>query len=302
MKRTINLLLVAALLFVCAQMGLCADLKDLISGKNIPLTLQMKDLTGTEWRTLTLSNSTASGNIQELMVMGLVYGAGGGAYYTKGQMTSLAGETYIMAYRVQPKALDFAGLTGANRRPLKPEALTPETTLSFSLLNIRTIGSLEDIRPFNLEQELAASAKIAEAFEAPVKGRPETAQRLPQEDLNAASLSNLKQLALALSMYAQDWDAQLPPMDDPATVKEALLPYANSGAIFINPMTKKPYLPNAKFSQRKLIHLPYPAEMVVFYEAQPQPDGSRDASFLDGHAKRVTAAEWERIKKISKIP
>jgi hypothetical protein len=45
-----------------------------------------------------------------------------------------------------------------------------------------------------------------------------------------------------------------------------------------------------------------PFETVVLYEARPAADGTRGLMFSDGHAKRVTEAEWPELKRISKIP
>jgi hypothetical protein len=103
-------------------------------------------------------------------------------------------------------------------------------------------------------------------------------------------------------MYASDYDETLPPMKDAAEVKKALLPYVRSETIFVQPGTDEPYEPNLILSGKKIAHIEYPNQMIVFYEKTAATDGTRAAAFLDGHAKRVSAAEWERLKKLSKIP
>jgi hypothetical protein len=88
-------------------------------------------------------------------------------YFTQGKTVTVNNETYVIAYRVNSQGEevklqtmlenvfsmatpDCANLT---------EKLTPETSLTLSLLNLRTIGSLNNIRPVNREEELTAAKK-----------------------------------------------------------------------------------------------------------------------------------------------
>jgi hypothetical protein len=59
-------------------------------------------------------------------------------YYTKGETVTVGSETYMIAYHFHPTL----------------DKITAVAELTLSLLNLRTIGSLNNIHEFNLEQEI----------------------------------------------------------------------------------------------------------------------------------------------------
>ncbi len=203
---------------------------------------------------------------------------------------------------------------GPNAKPPAPEKLTPDTPLSLSLLNLRTSGSLTDIRPFDLNQEIADSGGApggegAAAANGAGTGNVNTAP-VGADTTNAGagsalnsdiSLSNLKQLGQALKDYAQDNNATLPPMQDMSAVKQALMPYLKDEAKFTNPRTNEPYQINTILTQHKVGHIINPTEMVTFYEATPGPDNTRGFVTLDGQVHRAPETEWPLWKKRSKM-
>lgn len=283
MKRTVAVFTLLMVLVFALQTGLCADLGGLLSGGTVALTIQLKDVAPDWWR---MSIGGASSGGMEAFYSAIMGRGAGGAtgYYTKGDSVTLAGETYLICYEVQKKPIDYMKLMESGGKPPKAEPLTPETKLALALLNLRTVTTISEIRPFNLEQEIAGS------------------EGATKEEATTESLNNLKQLALALLMCANDYDEVLPQLTDAAAVKKTLLPYVKSESLFINPVTKQPYLPNPILSGKKLAHITNPRAMVLFFEDSPAPDGTRGVAFLDGHAKRVPEAEWEALKKASKIP
>jgi hypothetical protein len=146
------------------------------------------------------------------------------------------------------------------------------------------------------------------------------------KDEAPSAASQLKQIGLALLMYAQDYDEVLPPMENAATVKRLLLPYVRGNeALFVSPRTHEPYQPNPSVSRRRRASfsmspgrdsrgkpipsrryradIPGPAgEIVAFYEASPAPDRTRAVFFLDGQVRVIPESEWPRLKRASKIP
>lgn len=284
------------------------DVKDLLSGSAAPLTLKLKDL-NTDWRRFTTSatGGDVAGAISSVMSAMFGGAGGGGAYYTKGQTVLLAGETFLVTYRVKSKPLDFASLmqAGPASRP-KLEKLTPDTTLALSLLNLRAIASLNEIRPFNIQEEIAESESLAKAMEnGPFGGgggAGDTEAAPEEESGSDASIANLKQLGLAVMMYSQDYDETLPPLTDAAAAKKAIMPYVKNDKVFVSPDTKQPFRFNAALSKHKLAAIKEPASMVLAYEAQPNKEQMRAVVFLDGHAKRVPESDWPRLKRASKIP
>ncbi len=250
-----------------------------LSGKAFPLTLQMKDFGGSDWRRVTLRDSSLPRGI-EITPQVQLY-----RYYTQGRTIRVGGETFLAAYcRKLPEMRDMDKaaqlfLQGSDK-PL------PETVFTLTLLNLRTIGGLDDVQAVNLAEEMTTQAAVEGAR---------------NEARNAQSLSNLKQLGTALMMYTQDYDEKFPPMKTPQAVKKAVLPYLRNESAFTNPITGKPYLPNVWLSGKSLASFASPALIVGFYEDAPAPDGTRAAAFADGHAKRFPEKNWSAIAHTSVI-
>jgi prepilin-type processing-associated H-X9-DG protein len=120
-------------------------------------------------------------------------------------------------------------------------------------------------------------------------------------------LSNLKQLAVAALMWAQDHDEVLPPA---ANWGPELLPYLKNDQVFRCPEAPElacGYAYNLEVAGRKLADIAQPAEAVLFYEStigrldaadkgesQPQPgrhQGANNLAYVDGHAKWLGPAE-----------
>ena len=263
-----------------------SDLKELLSGKRAPLALKLKDLDAS-WRRVRVSPSDA-GAIPSMYAQ-LLGGGSAGVYYTKGEIVLVVGESYVIAYQHPVKTLDVMALyRGGNPPGLEP--LTAESPLTLALIQLRTAGTLGDIRPFNLDQEIAEGAGIQKAVEG---ARDNSA--------NNNSLNNLKQIGLGLMMYADDHDNKLPDLSDAPSLKKALASYLKDEKVFVQPRTGKPYLPNSSLSSKDQKGTNTANEVVV-YEADPAEDGTRAVLFGDAHVERVDETRWLELKKTSNIP
>ncbi len=263
--------------------------KELLAGKTAPLTLKLKDLTG-EWRCMNVSGSADSANAQRTYLAMLGAGGGGG-FYTRGDTVVAEGETYLVAYRMQVKPININVLMmGRGPQPPTVEKPTPESVLTLSLLHLRTVDGFSDIRPFELETELASGDTSPAAME---EAREKAAK--------STGLQNLRAIGVALLAYAQDGDKTLPAMKDAAATRKALEPYCKLKDAFVSPDSKEFYAPNPSLDGRKLADIANPAEVAVFYEAKPAGD-TRAVLFLDGHTARVPETKWAALKKASQIP
>jgi hypothetical protein len=282
MWRLAPILLVAAALAGCGQAGGgvagSTNLTELMSGDAYPLTLQMSDLDG-EWRRFSLHGGGA-----ELMQMySAMLGGSGGVYYTKGDVVRSRGESYLVAYCRRAEAADFSSMMERGPMGAGPDELTPETALGLCLLNIGSMGSLVDIRQFSLEEELGGEA--ARPFEMP----------------GADSLSNLKNLALALQMFLADNNDVMPDITDTQGAMEVLRYYVRDEDSFTNPETGELYVLNPSLATVRLADVADPVNIAVFYESSPDEDGMRAAAFLDGHAALLSESQWEEVKEASGI-
>lgn len=270
-------------------------LRTLLAGTDFPLALRLKQLDNS-WRRLSISGQYEMGEWMQ-MYSSMFGSTFKDVFYTRGQMVTLSGETYIVAYRPQSKTkpLDFTAMirmgSDPAAKPPAPEKMTPETPLSLSLLNLRTIGSLNNIRPFDLNAELEINGKPTTEPTVGVATRAD----------NTATDARLRQLGLALMMYTQDYDEVLPDTSSAAGTKKVLLPYVKDATVFQHPTTKKPFKPNPALSRKKLAHILNPRAFLAFYEDPAAPDGTRGLLFLDGHIKRIQEKEWSQVARNSKV-
>lgn len=113
------------------------------------------------------------------MMSGLFSGSGGmtseanTVYYTQGKTMSLGGETFLVAYQYQRKELNIIRMAidsekNGGKEPdleklVSEGKVTGDTPLTLALLNVRSIGSITGIRPFDLATEIAEAAESGNA-------------------------------------------------------------------------------------------------------------------------------------------
>jgi hypothetical protein len=136
------------------------SLANVLSGNSLPTAIKFKDLTP-DWRVMSTNGQFEFGNFQAFVG---IFGGGffATSYYTKGQTVSIGSETYIVAYSLLSLV----------------DTVAPETLLNLSLLNLKTIGSMSNIRTFDsiaetkvLERQLA-SLQFANIFDPTKTGKP----------------------------------------------------------------------------------------------------------------------------------
>lgn len=109
----------------------------------------------------------------------------------------------------------------------------------------------------------------------------------------AKALSNVKQVALGFILYASDYDDHFPKADSTAKAKTLVMPYVKSQEIWTTANGRILY--NTSLSGIADTSIESPASTVLVWEEQPASDGMRAVGFADGHAKRVSQAEWDRL-------
>jgi cell division septation protein DedD len=137
-----------------------ADL-ELFGSQNIPTTVRLRDL-NSSWRAMGTNGPLELGNFQ-MIVNSSAGGSFAATYYTKGETVTIGSETYIVAYSLFTLV----------------DKVTPDLPLSLSLLNVKTIGSLSNIRPFDsfketkvLEKQLAM-IKLSNVWDPTKAAEPE---------------------------------------------------------------------------------------------------------------------------------
>jgi hypothetical protein len=252
----------------------------LMSGKSFPLKLRLRDLTR-DYRRIAVSSGGSDIYNAQMQMMASRVGVELGLYYTKGQTVTVGGETYLVAYRPQVRLpaemWNFHG-RDALSESTKPG---PDTALALSLLNLRTSGSLSDVRPFDPNTDIENT-----------------------ERSNAASVRQLERLGRGVLTYVRGrGQGSLPAMGAAITpaIRRAVYPFVQDPRLWSHPTTEEPYLPNPNLSGKKVAGVRNPAQTVFFFEARPAGDGTRAVLFLDGHVVRVTPAQWQRLSAMAVV-
>ncbi len=119
----------------------------------------------------------------------------------------------------------------------------------------------------------------------------------------SSCLSNVKQVVLAMQMYADDYDGHLP---NAWTWTEDMAAYLNNEEILqcpLAPMEPSSYAMVKRWSEWKLEDIPDESKAIIIYDAQPDGtpafrhnDGDGlNAGFADGHAQMLSKKRWEEL-------
>jgi hypothetical protein len=104
-------------------------------GSKVPTSIRLREL-NSSWRAMGTNGALELGNFQ-MLVNSSAGGSFAATYYTKGETITIGSETYVVAYSLFTLA----------------DKVTPELPLSLSLLNLKTVGSFSNIRPFDVVKE-----------------------------------------------------------------------------------------------------------------------------------------------------
>lgn len=290
-----------------------ANIFAMLSERGIHSTLQAKDLTAA-WRMLRVSaQPEADALLRQMSGRGASGLPGDDLYYTRGDVLPVGGQIYLVAYRVTPpsdpkerqRRLQWIQAwqreeNGGNATMMSTEIppLEENDALALSLISIGNRANLNDIRAFDPDKDLM-SAKV------------KAGQKVKID--RAISQTNLKQVALGMMQYVQDYDELLPPMraarkaedwtrangnsTPTSPVQVMLMPYVKSNVIFLHPTTQRPYLPNYKISRKNISEFDEPAATILFFEDAPDAEGKRNIAFLDGHVKAFSEADFQTMRK-----
>ena len=274
-----SLIALLALALVLPACGEEMTLAQVIAGKDMPLALQMKDLS-TGWVRMQVSNLIGVSEMTH-MFSSMMGSQLSGVFFTKGRTITLDGVKYLVAYSIPRRPPNSEAMRDG---PQTPAPVTADSELSLSLLSMATLGSLLDIRPFDLTREIAGGKEAEKVIAA-------AQEKTRMEE----SMNNLRQLAITAQLFAQDNDETLP-TEKQFTAEAHLAPQ-----VLVVPGTQDKYLYNITLGGKGLGDFKNPTVIVMFYEPKQRQDGTRCAAFLDGHVENLADARWQDVKKQSGI-
>ena len=265
-----------------------AGVVDTIKMPDLPTELKLAGLSKS-WRRFTVRNIDpnmarnfgGNGPQYEQVLNDL----GIGVHFTKGDHLTLGKETYLIAYRVDP-GMDPQDLQqeiqqrlqafwghGERQPPPRPAGkFSPRATLKLTLLNLRNLGDLQDLRTFE----------------------PKTDLLLPK-DLREMSNFNLRRLGQTLKQQST-W--QPLPLRDANALRQALRNQHMPVTMLREPATNETYHLNTALAGKKVDRLGNRKNLVVVYEATPSSDNTRGVLFADWHVERVPEWKWEQVRAV----
>lgn len=272
--------LLAATLNAPAQSQTSTDLtlRQLISGKAVPLALRVKDLNNSFAR---FRFTGPSGDEAQRMMIRNMYGmnvAPNSIYFTKGDTIKMESVSYLIVYgpenRIDMEAVmrhDVAALQ-------KPRKLRPRDKLLLSLLDLRNVGNISDLRPFDPEEDLENAA-----------------------DRNQAVVNTLRQLGQGILQWKHNRGQERLPRWTHLVTQELrgqMYPFVHDKRLWDHPSTGETFRLNPALAGVRLPDLTNRAQVYMVYEVTPAGDGTRGVLFANGRAERLGEARWNATRQI----
>lgn len=284
------------------------SMQDAVEGKTFPASIKPADLPS-DFHAVEIKVGSGSSYFETILpFMGMSMGMGGGSgreqklfllmslmdvSWSSGKTVRLqlaspdpTGATapalgdFLVTYKLDMGITDLARL-GSD------ESGSTEIMLKLVLVRTDQIASISP-RPKIDRSVLLSLNQAAEETAMEMSGARTAA-------LQTQTLSNVKQMCLATIMYASDYDDVLPYVQSTAAVRFVTHPYIKSREIF---KTANPNGGEIRFNMAvagvEMAAIPEPANTILFYESTPWPDGTRVVGYVDGHARKVPMADWER--------
>ena len=113
------------------------------------------------------------------------------------------------------------------------------------------------------------------------------------------TLSNMKQLSTGVMIFLSDNDDLFAYVQSTPQLFRFVDPYVKNQEIFktYNPMGGEFHF-NMSLAGVSATDVEAPAETPMFFESQAWPDGKRCVSYVDSHAKVVSAEEWAKMQPL----
>lgn len=225
-------------------------------------------------------------------------------YWTKGDIVRVQGKDYVVAYKWNLDLTDVEGSApGTDPGKSKHDALQA-MVLSLSLVAVDSITSIAPVADMT-KQDLIKFLETP--YTPPAETTPpEAGAAVPADSEETTvdpssdqgkTLAGLKQVSVAITMYVADYDDVYPAAQSTKAVQYVTFPYCKNFDVWrsYNPNSTR-FLFNMAISGVSLASIEEPADLIMFYEERPWPNGDRAVAFCDGHVKMVTKEEWSGLE------
>ncbi len=142
-----------------------ADFQSVMSGKDFPMSVRYGELTGA-WRQVQViardrgSAAGGMGLLMMLMGMELMRSVTKPVFFTKGETARVAGDVFLVGYAPAPMRFDPEVMRG-RQKPPEQEPLQPDSELILSLVGLREVAAILDVRTVEGAKGKSGDAKWA---------------------------------------------------------------------------------------------------------------------------------------------
>ncbi|HWD39334.1 MAG TPA: hypothetical protein VG944_10825 [Fimbriimonas sp.] len=308
--------LLTLLMLSAASFAQDVSIADLVNGTVAPSTMKISGL-APDYKAvrIKLAGDGGGSSISAIMMMAMSQSGPGGPgsaapmmqvmglgdlCWTKAATVHFGGHEFLVVYRLN------TGLDAASAGLGAPKLAA---NLTLDLIRTDLIASIapDPMTPDGLQKILknAGVTLDAQPMRIAKGGREEAINaailypvfaQARQAALRTSTLSNGKQIGLALLIYSNDYDDHFPKAQSTADVRKATLPYTKDPNIW---KTMNPRGGEFRFAMNlagvSATSIESPATTVLVYESNEWPDGRRTVVFADGHAKLVGHEEWLQL-------
>ena len=234
------------------------------------------------YRAVALSGGDGLGGAAPLFLMGL--GGGGGDGDPKSRLLfSLMGASFV-----DPD--EFAALLDGKRPRIRAYAL------DLGAMMAAPDGGASTPPPVFVETWIEAG-RIVQWSPRPALTKAAIVAAFGTARLAAeatAGLSNVKQIATGMMLYASDWDERFPVAGSTAQAQKLVGPYVKNDALWRSPNGGR-VLYNTALSGVSQTSLQDIAGTLLVWEESVYADGKRAVGFTDGHVRLADRPTWSQL-------
>ena len=209
-------------------------------------------------------------------------------YWTNGDTVRAVNREFLVTYKLDVELLEAIAQNSTLVDGGEPKAKAPEPSLKINLVALDSIQSVAPC-PDLTKKDLLKSY-----------GNPDWQITPPMrtESQQTSTVSNVKQVALGMIMYTNDWDDYCPYPQSSKAAWYVEYPYVKNINVFktLNPKGGMIRF-NMGIAGASTTSIASPADTVLLFESEPWPDGRRVVAFCDGHVKLVNEQTWADLSK-----
>lgn len=296
---------------------------DIIAGKTVPLSMKPVDMPADFKPVRFKTGGSGGGGIMDMFsamlspMTAMMGGAGNsqdkqGAMlmnlmdisWTKGDVVKVQGKDFIITYKWNVDLMQLSSQSKATDPEQDKADVIKNIELTLSLVAVDGLTNITPVTNFTRDdlikfvQTPFVPAEGARPAEPPMAEEAATAVDAPSpSDAKSTTIENLRNIALATTMYCTDYDDIYPYAQSTKAVQYVTYPYSRNANVWttLNPSGGR-FLFNMALGGASSSAVENPDKTILFYESNAWPDGRRAVAFADTHVKFLSQEEWAAVE------